>query len=127
MTAPTRPTISTTERSAMPNITDEYMREMLGKTRTYTAVLLRKTEEATRPGAGAIVWEHGRRNFALRAAGTLPVVCPAIDASDWAGIGIFDATLEEVEQIMQDDPGVRAGIFTYELHPVRGFPSSSLP
>lgn len=111
----------------MPDITDGYMRDMLGKTKTYTAALLRKTNKAAEPDASMIVWEHGRRNFALRAAGTLPIVCPAIDASDWAGIGIFDASLDEVEQIMQNDPGVKAGIFTYELHAVRGFPTSSLP
>ena len=28
---------------------------------------------------------------------------------------------------MDDDPGVRAGVFEYELHPVRGFPGSTLP
>jgi hypothetical protein len=28
---------------------------------------------------------------------------------------------------MDHDPGVEAGIFTYEIHPVRGFPGSALP
>jgi hypothetical protein len=28
---------------------------------------------------------------------------------------------------MDADPGVLAGIFTYEIHPVRGFPGSGLP
>src|SRR5438105_2009439 len=100
---------------------------MLGKSKTYTAMLLRVTEKASEPDAREIVWEHGRRNFALRAEGKLPIVCPTADESDWAGIGIFDATSEEVERIMEDDPGVKAGLFTYELHPVRGFPTSSLP
>jgi len=27
---------------------------------------------------------------------------------------------------MDADPGVRAGIFTYDVHPVRGFPGSAL-
>jgi hypothetical protein len=30
-------------------------------------------------------------------------------------------------QITDEDPGVQSGLFTYELHPVRGFPGSSLP
>jgi hypothetical protein len=111
----------------MPEITDEYMQQMLGQSKTYTAVLLRVTEKASEPEARQIIWEHGRRNFALRAQGKLPIVCPAIDDSDWAGIGIFNATPQEVEQVLQDDPGVKAGLFTYELHPVRGFPTSSLP
>lgn len=108
-------------------ITDEHMQQMLGESRTYTAMLLRVTEKAGEPDAGKIVWEHGRRNFALRGEGKLPIICPATDESDWAGIGIFDATPEEVERIMAGDPGVKEGLFTYELHPVRGFPGSSLP
>jgi hypothetical protein len=46
----------------------------------------------------------------------------------WAGIGIFDTTTDEVEQIMQDDPGIRASIFHLpNFTPLRGVPSSSLP
>jgi hypothetical protein len=108
-------------------ITDEYMHEMLGQTKAYTAMLLRMTEKGQHDDSGPIVWEHGRRNFALRAEGKLPIICPATDESDWAGIGIFDATPEEVDAIMRDDPGVKAGVFTYELHPVFGFPGASLP
>jgi hypothetical protein len=29
--------------------------------------------------------------------------------------------------IMDGDPGVQAGIFTYEVHPVRSFPGDALP
>ena len=120
-------TLPIEERSVMPEITDEYMQEMLGKSKTYTAMLLRVTEKASEPDAAKIIWEHGRRNFALRAEGKLPIVCPATDESEWAGICIFDLTPEEVERVMADDPGIKAGLFTYELHPVRGFPTSSLP
>ena len=115
------------DSGATPQITDEYMQEMLGTSRTYTAMLLRLTAEAGEPDAARIIWEHGRRNFMLRAQGTLPIVCPATDESDWAGIAIFDASPEEVERIMADDPGIQAGVFSYELHPVCGFPGSALP
>lgn len=108
-------------------ITDEHMRDLLATTKPYTAMLLRVTEKAAEPGSEEIVWEHGRRNLALRAAGKLPIVCPATDDSDWAGVGIFDASPEDVDRIMRDDPGVRAGVFTYELHPVFGFPGAALP
>jgi hypothetical protein len=50
-----------------------------------------------------------------------------MDDTTVAGIGIFAATPEQTREILDDDPGVRAGIFTYELHPVFGFPGSSLP
>jgi hypothetical protein len=111
----------------MKTITDEFMREMLAKSKDYTLVLLKATGRPRDPGADQVVWEHGRRNFALREEGLLPVVCPVTDDSEWAGIGIFDAGVDEVTRIMDEDPGVKAGIFTYEVHPVRGFPGSSLP
>ncbi|MEW9531242.1 hypothetical protein [Microbispora sp. NPDC049125] len=111
----------------MPEITDDHMRAMLTQTKSYTVVLLKATAKRREPGADAIVWEHGRRNFELRERGVLAIVCPVVDDSGWSGVGIFDAPPEETAKIMDDDPGVKAGIFTYEVHPVRGFPGSSLP
>ena len=90
-------------------------------------MLLRATDKLVQPDVDPIIWEHGRRDFALREHGVLPIVMPATDDSDWAGIAIFAASLGEVTEIMDHDPGVMAGIFTYEAHPVRGFPGSALP
>ncbi|MFZ0218056.1 MAG: YciI family protein [Candidatus Dormiibacterota bacterium] len=103
------------------------MHDMLAKSKAYTVVLLRATRQRDDPAADRIVWEHGRRNFELRASGVLAIVCPVTDDSEWSGIAIFDASPEEVAAIMDGDPGVQAGIFTYEAHPVRGFPGSVLP
>ena len=111
----------------MTVISDEYMQQMLQRTRQYCIVILRKTPLRYEEGADEIVWEHGRRNFMLRAEGKLAIVCPVIDDSGVSGVGIFNATVEEVQQIMDEDPGVKAGIFTYELHPCRSFPGDSLP
>jgi uncharacterized protein YndB with AHSA1/START domain len=111
----------------LPTISDDTMRERLTTTRAYTAVLLRATDRFVRPDVDATVWEHGRRNFALREHGVMPIVMPATDDSDWAGIAIFAAPPDQVRTIMDHDPGVVAGIFTYEAHPVRGFPGSALP
>ena len=112
---------------ALPFLADEAMRARLAGAATYTAVLLRRTEKYARPAVTLIVWEHGRRNMALAEAGVLPVVLPVVDDTDLAGIGVFAATPDETQAIMDDDPGVRAGIFTYETHPVRGFPGAALP
>lgn len=111
----------------MAEITDEFMRERLTQTKAYTLVLLRKTEKLVRPDADPIIWEHGRRNFSLREDGMMPIVCPVNDGSDLSGIGIFDTTPEEAARIMDGDPGVQAGIFSYEVHPTRTFPGSTLP
>jgi len=73
------------------------------------------------------VFEHGRRNFALRAEGSLAIVCPVPDDTDLCGVGIFTGTVEDTEALMQEDPGVKAGVFTFEVHPVRSFPGDALP
>jgi hypothetical protein len=69
-----------------------------------------------------IASNHGKRNVGLRKAGLLPVVFPVGDGGDVKGVCVFDASLEDVETIMADDPGVKAEVFTYELHPTRSFP-----
>ncbi|SRR5579871_5011444 len=111
----------------MTDITDEHMMSMRSKTKEYSAVILKAGPKRYEPGVEKIIWEHGRRNFALRADGILSIVCPVIDGSDTSGIGIFNATLEETKKIMDDDPGVKAGVFVYELHLCRSFPGDALP
>jgi hypothetical protein len=73
------------------------------------------------------IWAHGKRNFALRLAGFLPIVCPVSDGTRVTGVGVFDASPEDVDWILVTDPGVQAGILTYDIHPTRTFPSSTLP
>jgi hypothetical protein len=111
----------------MTQITDEEMRAGLASSAPYTAVILRRGPQYGSAGADAVIWEHGRRNFALRAEGHLAIVCPVADDSPVRGIGIFTGDVAATTAIMDDDPGVTAGIFTYDVHPVRGFPGDSLP
>jgi len=111
----------------LPTITDETMRARLSVAKSYTAIVLRRTATFVRPGVDQIVWEHGRRNMALVDAGLLSIVLPVSDQSGLAGFGIFTLTPEETVTVMDADPGVRAGIFAYDVHPVRGFPGSALP
>jgi len=55
------------------------------------------------------------------------VVMPVTDGSDVCGVAVFAATVDETTAIMGDDPGVAAGVFTYEVHACRGFPGDALP
>lgn len=110
----------------MTDITDDHMRQMMMTTRPYTVVLLRAGPNHDSAGHDEIIWEHGRRNFSLRADGVLNIVCPVLDDGPWRGVGIFDAEPAEVIELMDQDPGVHAGVFTYEVHPVRSFPGDSL-
>jgi hypothetical protein len=82
------------QTSALTDITDEHMREMLDKSKTYTVMLLLMTEKANASDARKIIWEHGRGNAALRAAGKLPIACPATDDSD-------RASTQKIRQSMQ--------------------------
>ncbi|VVB84314.1 Uncharacterised protein [uncultured archaeon] len=70
----------------MQTITDDYMRQMLPRARNYSIVILRSGPKSKEPGVEKIIWEHGRRNFALRADGVLSIVCPVIDGSDVRGV-----------------------------------------
>jgi hypothetical protein len=111
----------------MNRITDEYMRMMLQTTRRYSVVILHRTAKRSKPGADAVVWEHGRRNFELRRDGLLCIVCPVNkDETDVTGIEVFSTDVAETEKMMAGDPAVKAGILTYEVHSVQGFPGDAL-
>jgi len=75
----------------LPSISDDFMRQGLASTRAYTIAIVRKGPAYDPPNSDPLIWEHGRRNYALRAAGLLSIVCPIRDATDVAGIGIFNA------------------------------------
>ena len=111
----------------LTTITDEYMHQMLAKTKNYTIVILKPTDKRKEPGADSIIWEHGRRNFALRADSLLSIICPITDNSEVSGLEIFNADVERTMNIMAGDPAVKAGIFQYEIHPCRSFPGDALP
>ena len=111
----------------MTTFTDEYMLQMSAKTRNYTIVILKAGPNKNQEGAENIIWEHGRKNYELRADGVLAIVCPVGDGSEVSGLYIFNATPEEVQKMMDEDPGVKAGVFVYEIHPCRSFPGDSLP
>ena len=57
----------------------------------------------------------------------MPIVCRVNDDSDISGIAIFNGIPEEVKKIMDGDPGVVAGIFTYQVHECSSFPGDKLP
>src|SRR5437588_13080557 len=115
------------EKGSVP-ITDDFMKSAMTRTRPYTVMLLHRTPAFGETGARAIVWEHGRRNFQLRAEGTLAIVVPIPEeGSPIVGIGIFTTSVEETTRIMQEDPGVKAGIFTFGVRGGRSFPGGALP
>ncbi len=111
----------------MNTITDEFMRQRISRSKIYTLVILKSTAKRSEPGADALVWEHGRRNFLLRDEGILAIVCPVADGTEISGVYIFTSNVDETRMVMDEDPAVKAGIFVYEVHPCRGFPGDALP
>jgi len=111
---------------ALPPISD-VMRQSLPTLRGYSIAILKKGPAYAPPTSDPIIWEHGRRNFALRAAGLLSIVCPIADGTELAGICVFDTDRACAEQIMADDPAVRAGVLSVEVHPTRSFAGDCLP
>jgi hypothetical protein len=111
----------------LPDVTDEAMRAGLAESREYSVVILRDGPRADHPDRDRLVWEHGRRNFRLRAAGFLAVVLPVRDESDVDGIGVFDLGVDDTRAVLEADPAVQAGVFRFEVHPGRGFPGDRLP
>jgi len=114
--------------SSLPQLSDKDFEAERATARPYTLCILKPGPrfETADPNniteTFRVIMQHGKRNVALYMAGLLPVVCPVADGGDIAGVGIFDATAEDVERIMSDDPAVKAEILTYELHPTRSFP-----
>lgn len=110
----------------MTKITDNFMREMISRTRNYCVVILKAGPNRNMHGAEKIIWEHARRNFAIRARGLLPIICPVMDGSEISGVGILNAEISEVLSQMDEDPAEKEGVFSYEIHSCRSFPGDSL-
>ena len=111
----------------MKTITNEFMMQMLGNSRNYTVVILKKGPNEDIPEVKQIIWEHGRKNFELREEGLLSIVCPIAEENEIRGIGIFNADKEKVKEILDEDPGVQKGVFVYEILTARSFPGDALP
>jgi predicted ester cyclase len=124
--------VTYTGDTALPMVTDEMLRDALQRTRPYTVCILKATPVYQPPGPARESWvadlirEHGKRNYALYLAGLQRIICPIGDGSGTTGVSIFDADPAEVDQIMRHDPGVKAGLFTYEIHATQTFPESKL-
>jgi hypothetical protein len=110
----------------MKEFTDDEMNTLLAASKPYSVVILKRGRNFADDAAPAIIWEHGRRNFGLRHDGVLAVVLPVADGSEVCGVGVFTGTIDDTVAVMNDDPGVQAGVLTFEVHPCRGLPGDSL-
>ena len=103
------------------------MKQMIATAKDYTVVILKAGLKRSRPDLQQIIWEHGRRNFALREEGILSIVCPIFDNSDIMGIAIFNSDIARTKKILDEDPAVMEEVLVYEIHATKSFPGDSLP
>ncbi len=113
-------------------ISDAEMDARLAKVQAYCLVLLKAgpayVPPDTRPPEQAkIVREHGRRNMALRRDGKMAMVAPVRNVWPIVGMCIMAVDEDETRAIMDGDPGIHAGIFTYDLATWYGVPGDGLP
>lgn len=122
-----------TNERQIPAISDEEFAGIRAKAEPSTVCILKAgpnfvaPDPARNPEAYALVMAHGRRNAAMHLCGLLLVVCPISDGSETTGVGIFDLGVDDTRRVMDADPGVRAGFFTYELHAARSIQKTAAP
>ena len=110
----------------MDAVTDEQVQELAATAKPYSLVQLSWAAGRHQEDADTIEGEHQRRMVALRAEGTIAVLCPVI-SEGLCGVAIMIRTPDEAREIMAADPCVRAGMMTVEVLPCVGFPGDSLP
>jgi hypothetical protein len=116
-----------TENVFVNDITNQFMQDRLKHLKGYTLVLISQGPNWESPDRHSIIWEHGRRNFALRRNGDLAIVCPVRDDTVLCGLYIFSSDIDTATKTMEGDPGVLSGVFVFAVHSILGFPGDSLP
>lgn len=88
--------------------------------KSYFVVLLKKGPHRDQDSltAAIIQKEHIENINRMAASGKLNVAGPFLDSGNLSGIFIFDSGNEdEVKKMVENDPAVKAGRLTYEIHP----------
>lgn len=108
-------------------MTDDRMQAILATVRPCTTFVLHRGPRWGADGFESVIWEHGRRNLVLREQGALVVTLPVPESDSVAGVGVFDRDAATVREILAEDPAIRAGVMTFEVHEAIGFPGDTLP
>ena len=109
-----------------PTVTDEQIHDLAATAKPFSVLVLHWTAQRHQDGAEAVEIEHQRRMVSLRADGTIAVLCPVLSDTT-AGIAIMTVSIERAGELAAQDPCVRAGMMTCEVHPCLGFPGDTIP
>lgn len=107
-------------------MTDDRMMGLVGSAQPYTVCTLRPGPQWGVGDWEKVIWEHGRRNLAMREEGLL-VVTLRTESEDVVGVGVYDRDLDATHELLAGDPAIQAGVLLYDLCPALGFPGAALP
>jgi hypothetical protein len=108
-------------------VDEAYVASELARAKLYTIVYLRRGPAyEDHPARDAITFEHVKRNFDMKLAGDLAVVGPTRSEGEVVGIYIFNVDRAAAARLIEEDPAVAAGIFTYEAQDLMAFPGDAL-
>lgn len=111
----------------MPEITPEFIRAAVSQAKPMTVVLLKRGPnfETT----ADLHMQHLTHIFTMREAGQQLMTLPITDDDgDLVGISLFaTADKEEARRRTAEDPGVKAGRFTFEVLGCMGIPGDRVP
>ena len=111
-------------------ITDEIVRGNVAKGKQYCVRIFKvgPNRDQSQAEAEQIQREHLRYLFNLKSEGVLLINGPVIDDPVLKGVSIFNTTdKEEVKNLSDEDPAVKAGRLIYEVYLWLGLPGDCLP
>jgi uncharacterized protein YciI len=110
-------------------VRDEYIAAQIATGKQYTVVFL-KTGGVPKPegeARAALQRAHQRHLFALKQEGLATLFGPFTDGGDLRGMVFFNTADQDlVRRRIAEDPYVRAGVMTFELHAWFGLPGDGI-
>jgi len=107
-------------------VTDAQIQDLAATATPASVCVLTWTADRHQQGADATELEHQRRMVTLRADGVIAVLVPVL-SDTVAGIAVLTIGVEEADALFAEDPCVRAGMMTYEVHACLTFPGDAVP
>lgn len=112
-------------------ITPEFIQQEIARGRTYIVAFLKAGPQ--REGIDQATLDQNQANhlnhlFAMKEQGKLAIFGPFMEDGELRGLCIFASKdINEVKQLLEEDPHIKSGYLTYEIHTWFGLPQDKLP
>ena len=108
----------------MTEITPESIKAAVATAKPYTLVILKRGPNYD--STAELQMEHLKHIFTMRAAGQQLITFPVMDTGEVAGIGLMATSKDEAAALTAEDPGVKAGRFTFEVFNCMAIPGDTV-